>query len=346
MTGRFEPVTALLVAATRSGAVPAATIEVGSSEGRVWAEAIAAGERSPTHHDAIWDLASLTKVIATTSVAARLISRGRLSLDTRLAALLPDWPAARTHHLRVRDLLAHCAGLAAYEPLHLSRHGHEAFRRAIVDAPLCYAPRTRSVYSDLGFILLGQLLEALVGLSLDDQCAEADIADADWLGFGVPVHLHPRVVPTRGTTWHGTVHDENAAALGGVAGHAGLFGTVAAVGRFAQRMLRGWVEGDRAIGPAGLLRAFTRRSPVPGSSRALGWDTMLRTSSCGSRMSHRAVGHTGFTGTSLWIDPRQDLYVVLLTNRVAGTATEAETASLRRTVHEAVAEAWSRTVDR
>jgi CubicO group peptidase (beta-lactamase class C family) len=343
MTARFESVAALLAAATRSGAVPAAAIEVGSAEGPVWAAGAAAGVPSPAHCDAIWDLASLTKVIATTSLVARLVSRGRLSLDTQLQPLVPDWPAARTHDLRVRDLLAHCAGLAAYAPLHLHGGGREAFRRAIVRAPLGYVPRTRSVYSDLGFILLGHLLEAIAGTSLDAQCTEADLADADWLGFGVPERWHPRVAPTRGTTWHRTVHDENAAGLGGVAGHAGLFGTVAAVGRFAQRTLRGWMEGDPALGPAGLLRAFTRRSAVHGSSRALGWDTMLRTSSCGSRMSPRAVGHTGFTGTSLWIDPRQDLYVVLLTNRVAGTATDAETAALRRTVHDAVAHAWSGT---
>jgi CubicO group peptidase (beta-lactamase class C family) len=133
----------------------------------------------------------------------------------------------------------------------------------------------------------------------------------------------------------GEVHDENAAALGGVAGHAGLFGTVAAVGQFAALVLRTF-EATTALASPALMRVFATKTGVTGSSRALGWDTMLPTSSCGTRLSPSAIGHTGFTGTSLWIDPDRDLYVAFLTNRVHPTRQNEALARLRPRVHDAV----------
>jgi serine-type D-Ala-D-Ala carboxypeptidase len=168
------------------------------------------------------------------------------------------------------------------------------------------------------------------------------------LWYGVPAGQRPGTAPTEAETWRGRVlagfvHDANAAALGGVAGHAGLFGTAAAVGAFARWFLGLW-SGRVAMSwgiPAALAARFARRGDVPGSSRALAWDTMLPTSSCGTRLSATAIGHTGFTGTSLWIDPVRSVYVVLLTNRVhpAGGGTEGIRA-LRIAVHDAVMEGW------
>ena len=142
----------------------------------------------------------------------------------------------------------------------------------------------------------------------------------------------------RGRLLQGEVHDENAWALGGAAGHAGLFGTVAATGAFAREILHGLLGGSAFAAP-GTLRRFMRRSTVPGSSRALGWDTMVPTSSCGTRLSARAIGHTGFTGTSLWIDPAQNLYIVLLTNRVHPTRENNQLQAFRRTLHDAIVDA-------
>jgi CubicO group peptidase (beta-lactamase class C family) len=138
--------------------------------------------------------------------------------------------------------------------------------------------------------------------------------------------------PRRGRRLAGEVHDNYAAALGGVAGHAGLFGSAPAVGAFARAMLRAAIDGER------LVRLFTTRTTVPGSSRALGWDTMLPTSSCGERMTSAAFGHVGFTGTSLWVDPGRDRYFVLLTNRVFGGGTLEDMRTLRRSFHDALAD--------
>jgi CubicO group peptidase (beta-lactamase class C family) len=200
------------------------------------------------------------------------------------------------------------------------------------------------VYSDLGFILLGIVLEQVGGGSLADQFAtwRAAIGLTEPLDFQPPPEWHARTAFTehyesRGTPLQGVVHDQNTAALGGVAAHAGLFGTAAAVGAAARwwlARLRG--HDDSATGvSANAARIFTRRSIVPGSSRALGWDTMLPTSSCGTRMSPSAIGHTGFTGTSLWIDPDRDAYYVLLTNRVLASNTSDEIQRVRREFHEA-----------
>ena len=145
----------------------------------------------------------------------------------------------------------------------------------------------------------------------------------------------------RGRSLAGEVHDDNAAAMGGVAGHAGLFGSAAGVGDLARLVLRGLHGDETGLVPAWAIRAFARRSPIPGSSRALAWDTALPTSSSGRFLSPRAIGHTGFTGTSLWIDPLRDRYVVLLTNRVAGRATAADMAVIRRDVHDLLGAAWT-----
>ena len=238
--------------------------------------------------------------------------------------------------MTIADLLEHASGLTAYLPFFRDHHGRAEFERAICTLPLEYAPRTQSIYSDLGFMLLGFILEDVNRTPFAQQFEHYEAAALqsarEWRERTAPTELDL----WRGRLLQGEVHDENTWALGGAAGHAGLFGTAA-----ASAPSRGWCYGDlnggridRAHRDAGAVRAGNQR--VPGSSRALGWDTMLPTSSCGTRLSPRAIGHTGFTGTSLWIDPEQDLYIVLLTNRVHPTRENNAIQSVRRAFHDSV----------
>ncbi|MGE0043390.1 MAG: serine hydrolase domain-containing protein [Vicinamibacterales bacterium] len=332
----------LIDRALADGVASAATAEVGRSAGPVWTHAaghLAATRGAPrAAADTVFDLASLTKVLATTAIARELAGAGRLDLDAPVASLIPGWSGADRRAVTVADLLAHASGLPAHRPYYLTLRARPAFEGAICVEPLDYAPRSASVYSDLGFMLLGFVLEDAGGAPLDrqfDAWRARTIGEDREVRYGCPDAWRPRTAATEDDPWRarlltGEVHDENAWALGGVAAHAGLFGTAAATGLAA----RWWLELARRPDP--LTERFLRRSLVPGSSRALGWDTMLPTSSCGTRLSPAAIGHTGFTGTSVWIDPEQDLYVVLLTNRVHPTRAGEGIQALRRAFHDAV----------
>jgi CubicO group peptidase (beta-lactamase class C family) len=358
----FAKAAARLEAGVNAHAFPAACVEVGRCGQPLWRQAFGAMTYDPYDaaigDDTIFDLASLTKVIATTTLAMRAIDDGRLSLDEPVSARLPEWRGADRESVTVRDLLAHCSGLPAYLPFFHDHTGRVEFEPAICRIPLEYAPRSRAVYSDLGFILLGFILEDArrppgprgrmdPALSLSGQFGKvASFVTTEPLAFNPPRAWRPRIAPTeldpwRGRTLVGEVHDENAWALGGAAGHAGLFGTVAAVGAFARAVLH-TLAGERILAQPATLQEFARRrTEVPGSSRALGWDTMLPTSSCGTRLSPTAIGHTGFTGTSLWIDADRDLYVALLTNRVYPTRGNNLIRAMRPALHDDVVEAVS-----
>ena len=326
---------------------PAAAAEVGTGSQRLWQHATGRltfdAESPPATLDTIFDLASLTKVIATTTLAMRHVDAGLTPLDLPVAAVLPSWRGDDRQTVTVRDLLAHAAGLTAHLPFYRDHVGRAEFEPAIGRLPLEYVPRTRSIYSDLGFILLGFILTDRhpKRVGIEDQF-QAIAARRGWgdLRFRPPAVWRPRTAPTeldpwRGRTLTGEVHDENAWALGGVAGHAGLFGTAGAVGRFARDVLASFA-GNGPLASASTFGAFRTRTAVPGSSRALGWDTMLPTSSCGTRLSAAAIGHTGFTGTSLWIDPDADRYVVLLTNRVHPSRRNEAILAVRPSFHDAV----------
>jgi CubicO group peptidase (beta-lactamase class C family) len=338
----------VLERARRAQAFSAVSAEVGRSSGALWIYAggtLGFAPHSPAvSHDTIFDLASLTKVLSATAVALQLVSRGRLDLESPVAAVVPDWTGADRAAVRVRDLLEHSSGLPAYRDYFRRFTQRDGLVTAAVSEPLEYAPRTKSVYSDLGFIVLSVALESTGGGSLDSQFNEwrARVGIDEPLSYRPPLEWAKRTAMTEADEWRGRVlqgevHDENAAVLGGVAAHAGLFGTVAAVGSAARwwlDRLRGFDDEATDI-PASLARAFAERSTVAGSSRALGWDTMLPTSSCGTRMSARAIGHTGFTGTSLWLDPDLDAYFVLLTNRVHPTRKNEAIQPVRRAFHDA-----------
>ncbi|MGE3519735.1 MAG: serine hydrolase domain-containing protein [Vicinamibacterales bacterium] len=337
---------------------PAAAVEVGSSAGPLWQQALGtltfdAGSE-PASLETIFDLASLTKPLATTCVALDLITSGRWALDDRVAAHAAEWRGADRASASLADLLEHSAGLSA-RLIDVPPTTPREFEHEISTMPLDYAPRSRSVYSDLGFILLGFCAARTAGSALPTLAmdvlnrlrASVDPAHGAWFGAHVPPPLKARTAPTmplaedrRGRLLVGEVHDSYAALLGGFAGHAGLFGTAAGVGVLARVWLRA-ARGDRALpdplAPHMVARAL-RKSRVPGSSRALGWDTMLPTSSCGTRLSSTAFGHVGFTGTSLWIDPIRDRYFVLLTNRACGGGSPDDMQRVRRAFHDTVAD--------
>lgn len=356
----FEHAATLLERGVNDHAFPAACAEVGRLAGPLWRQAFGAMTYDPYDHaitdDTVFDLASLTKAIATTTLVMRALDEGVLALDEPVSARLGEWRGTDRHGVTVRDLLTHCSGLPAYLPFFRDHTRRVEFEPAICRTPLEYEPRSRAVYSDLGFILLGFILEDVrspsrapgrldPAASLSSQFGRvASFISPEPLAFNPPRAWRPRTAPTeldvwRGRTLTGEVHDENAWALGGAAGHAGLFGTAAAVGAFARALLHN-IAGDRVLAQPAIVQEFIRRrTDVPGSSRALGWDTMLPTSSCGARLSSTAIGHTGFTGTSLWIDWERDLYVVLLTNRVHPTRENNRIRAIRPAFHDAVIEA-------
>ena len=315
---------------------PGAVVEVGRTNGAI--ATIVAGRQTydtsspPVDARTIYDLASLTKVLSTAALMADELATGRIKLNDRVRHWIPSWTGEDRQVVTIRDLLEHASGLPAHRPYHESKQGRAAFELAICEEPLAYTPRTQSIYSDLGFLLLGFALEDAAGAPLNRQFAAwserelgADVEISYWPG----PHWYDRAAPTENTPSgeerRGNVHDEMTEALGGVAAHAGLFGTAAAVGLCAQWWMRS---------PA--LEQFSTKSVVPGSSRALAWDTMLPTSSCGTKLSASAIGHTGFTGTSLWIDAANDLYVVILSNRVHPTRHHEGIRDVRRALHDAI----------
>jgi CubicO group peptidase (beta-lactamase class C family) len=328
---------------------PAAAMEVGSSSGVLWTDALGTRTFDDAAHVTLetpFDLASLTKAIATTTIVMELARTGAVRLEETVAGSFSEWRGRDRENVTLQDLLEHASGLAA-RLLDRPPKGRREFEHDICTTRLEYEPRSQSLYSDLGFILLGFLVADRTRTPFEtmfrDLIARLDAGAGD-VRFG-PVAGAAPTLPMegdlrRGRTLAGEVHDNYAAALGGVAGHAGLFGTAHAVGVFARIMLRA-ARGDSSA-PAPwtpqLVARFTTKSAVAGSSRALGWDTMLTTSSCGTRMSSRAFGHVGFTGTSLWIDPARDRYYVLLTNRACGGGTIDQMREVRRAFHDAAAQ--------
>ncbi len=327
---------------------PCTAVEAGRRAGALWRQAFGRLTYLPDAPHAIdrtiFDLASLTKVIATTSLAMRTVDAGRLTLDAMVAEYLSGWRGQDREAVTIRDLLEHASGLTAYLPFFRDHHGREEFERAICTLPLEYSPRTRSIYSDLGFMLLGFILEDLNGRALAVQFEDmARDIGADDLRFNPPREWRDRTAPTeldlwRGRLLQGEVHDENAWVLGGAAGHTGLFGSAIAVGAFARAMLAS-LYGSPVLADPSTVAAFMVRSDVPGSCRVLGWERASPPASCGMRMSSSAIGHTGFTGTSLWIDPEQDLYVVLLTNRVHPVRDNNAIRTVRPRLHDALVDA-------
>jgi len=302
---------------------------------------------SPTpDENTLWDLASLTKVIGTTTAVMQLWDRGLIKLDERVQHYLPEFTGPHKELVTVRDLLTHSSGLPAWRPLYKEATSPAAAIALVYTTPLDTLPGVRMVYSDLGAILLGKLVERVSGQPLDQYLAAHVFGPLGMTStrFRPPASWLSRIAPTERDPWRGRlirgeVHDENAYALGGVSGHAGLFSSAHDLARFAQMYLhRGELGGVRIVSAAA-VDTFTRVQNMAFSNRALGWEVPNGTNSAGHLLSNRAFGHTGFTGTSIWIDPQQDLFIILLTNRVDPTRDNPREGPVRVHLADAVARA-------
>lgn len=297
----------------------------------------------PVAPETVFDLASVSKVVATATAAAVLYKRGKLRLDDCVADLAPQFGTndLRRYDVTVRHLLIHTSGLPAYVRLFEHAHNREELLAAAYSTPLEADPGARTEYSDIGFIILGDILERIAGEPLDRFCRRNifDPLGLKQTRFCPPADSRDLIPATRDDrdfrhkVVQGEVNDENAWVMGGVAGHAGVFSTAAEVVEFAQCWLRG---GSPILKPE-TVAEFTRQQP--GTSRALGWDRPTPPSSSGRYFSPLAYGHLGYTGTSLWIDPARELAVVLLTNRTWPDAKNQAIKQVRPRFHDAVVEA-------
>jgi CubicO group peptidase (beta-lactamase class C family) len=298
----------------------------------------------------IFDLASLTKVVSTTTMAMILYERGLLDLEAAVTAIVPEFAGglgdndSRRGEVTVRMLLAHSSGLPAYEKLFLRAKTREDLLQAAFTTPLAAAPGARAEYSDIGFIVLGVVLERLADESLDLfwqreifgplGMTHTTLNPAPALRDSIPPTADDRTFRHR--IIQGEVQDENASVLGGIAGHAGLFSTAEDLAIFAHAML----NGGYPILRSSTIELFSRREPAPeGTSRALGWDTPSAPSQSGKYFAPRSFGHLGYTGTSLWIDPERQLSISLLANRTWPDCQNQAIKQLRPAFHDAVIEA-------
>jgi len=296
--------------------------------------------------ESIFDIASLTKVVATTSMAMLLHERGMLDLDSYLIGTLPEFAVAddRRDQVTFRMLLAHSSGLPAWVPLYKKAKNRANILQAAAEVAVASDPGSRAEYSDIGFILLGEALEQISGCPMDSFC-DLDIfkrLEMESTCFNPNKKMKAQIVPSangqeiRNRVIQGEVHDENAFMMGGVAGHAGLFSGAGDLAKFAHCLLCG---GAPLFKPD-TVELFTHRQESPaGTSRALGWDTPSKPSQSGQYFYPGSYGHLGYTGTSLWIDPERELSVTLLTNRTWPDSKNQAIKALRPRFHDAVIEA-------
>lgn len=354
----------VVAGAVGSGRIPGAVVILGRGEGTLLGP-FTFGMRAllpqpePMTADTIFDMASLTKVLATAAVAMALVDRGALRLGAPVAEYLPEWAECGEHRAQVRifHLLTHTSGLPAWRALYEGcedgpqqqrrQRCRALMERRLLETPLEAPPGERVVYSCLGYILLGLVLERLGGEPLDGMARRLifDPLGMETARFAPPAEEASRCAATeycarRRRIVRGEVHDENAYFFGGVAGNAGLFASAWDVARFASMMLgKGTLESCRVLSPAGVEAMTANRTPGLNEARGLGWAIKGSSldSSAGDLLSAAAYGHTGFTGTSLWIDPVRSLYCVLLTNRVHPSRLNEAHLALRPAFHNAVA---------
>jgi CubicO group peptidase (beta-lactamase class C family) len=292
----------------------------------------------------VFDLASVSKVVATTSMAMILYQRGLLDLETPVVAIVPEFAGedSRRREVTVHMLLAHSSGLPAYEKLFLKAKTKADLLAAAFTTPLAADPGKKAEYSDVGFINLGVALERIADETLDRFCQREVFGPLGMARttYNPPTSWRGSIPPTaddrdfRHRIIQGEVQDENASVLGGVAGHAGLFATAQDLATFPWVMLHGGLVRPET------LALFTRRETSPaGTSRALGWDTPSAPSQSGKYFSPDSFGHLGYTGTSLWIDPQRQLSVALLTNRTWPDCSNQAIRQVRPRFHDAIIEA-------
>jgi CubicO group peptidase (beta-lactamase class C family) len=349
---RFANVVSLLDSSVAEGVFPGAVLLVGHEGRVVFSTAVGRygiGDRRSVSDSTVYDLASVTKVLGLACATLMLTAEGKLDLDRPVAEYLPRFRGPMKDQVAVRHLLTHTSGLTAWRPFHLETQTRAEAIDSILAAELEFVPGTRYLYSDLGAITLTLIVESVAGESID-RLLERRVyrpLGMDWTRYRPPAQWIDRIAPTEDDPWRGRVvrgevHDENTVRLGGVSGHAGLFSIAPDLARYAQWMLDGYhgrlaPSSEPYVTPE-LVRMFVTRQPGPdGAVRALGWDTpSAEGSSAGSLMSRNSFGHTGFTGTSIWIDPERELYVILLTNRVHPSRENREIGKVRPLVADAV----------
>lgn len=342
-----DSVRTVLTKAVADSAFPGAVAVIGNRAGitdTFGAGRLDANDATQPSSRTIYDLASLTKVIATTTLMLLLVDQGKVSLDSPVARYLNEWKGPRTADISIRQLLTHTSGLAAWRPFYKEAADRAEARAQLMlvgpDAP----PGTRYLYSDMNFMLLGMVAERVTGVSLDRAfltmvAQPLKLADTRFLPDSA---LRSRIAPTEFDPWRqrqlrGEVHDENASRFEGVSGHAGLFATGDDLARVARFWLNGGVLDGVRLASARSVAQFTRVQDTLISRRALGWETPSGANSAGKRLSVKAFGHTGFTGTSIWMDPARDLFVILLTNRVNPTRENRKIGGVRTALVDAVA---------
>jgi CubicO group peptidase (beta-lactamase class C family) len=341
-----DSIGAILRAGVRDSAFPGAIAVVGNASGVLftstagqidWAPSQAPSDRT------LWDMASLTKVIGLTTAMMLLVEAGQVDLESPVQRYIAEFQGRGKDAVTVRHLLTHSSGLPAWRPLYKEAEGPAAALALAIATPLDTTPGLRMVYSDLGAIILGELVVRVSGQPFDAFLRDRVFGPLGMREtmFRPSPSLRERIAPTEVDPWRqrhlrGEVHDENAFALGGVSAHAGLFSTARDLTMIARMFLGGgMLDGIRFLSTATIDR-FTAVQDTVLSHRALGWETPNGTNSAGRLMSRRSFGHTGFTGTSFWVDRDRGVFVILLTNRVNPTRERRQIGAIRIAVSDAV----------
>lgn len=367
----FHPVEDAFKEAVAQGVFPGAVVLVGKGDEIVFERAFGCRsmvpEKAPMQLETIFDLASLTKPLATTTAVMLLVREKKIRLEDRVTRFFPNFGVFGKTHVTFRHLLAHCSGLPAWKPYYedivkgekegkinfvVSRAAKSYVFEQIHREKSVSPPGTQSLYSDLGFMLLGEVVEEVTGWTLDRYCQDkvfkpmglrsTSFVDLTQLRTRRLLPVQDMIAPTEHCPWRkkilcGEVHDDNAYAMGGVAGHAGLFSSARDIHLFLTCLMRSY-RGEDPFLPAPVVKEFlTRDESVQGSNYALGWDTpSAENSSSGSYFSPHSVGHLGFTGTSIWWDLEKDRHVVLLSNRIHPSRSSDKIKAFRPYIHDLI----------
>jgi len=359
----LKPAFNVIEKAIADRAFPGATLAVGY-RGKLSVHAFGQQKydaKSPAvNADTMYDIASLTKVVVTTTLVEKLVEGdfpSPLNLDAPIERYLPEWPKGPQpewrHKVTVRNLMTHTSGLPPFKEYWRTSTSKQETLRRIFAEPLEYEPGTKVVYSDLGIILMAEIIQRLTGKPLDALANENIFGPLEMKHsmYNPPRAIWPEIAPTefdsqlRHRMLQGEVHDENAFAIGGVSGHAGVFSTAGDLAVFCQMLLNGGVYAHQRILKRSTISEFTAPQPLAQNTRTLGWVVPTEGSSSGHYFSPHSYGHTGFTGTTIWIDPDRQLFVVLLTNRVHPTRENHKIAEVRPAVHDAVMKALGLAVE-
>jgi len=354
---QLQPAFDVLEKAIANKAFPGATLAVGY-RGKVSVHAFGKlsyeAKSAATAPGTMYDIASLTKVVATTTLVAKLAEGDfavPLDLDAKIERYLPEWASGPNaewrHRVTVRHLLTHTSGLPPFKEYWRTSKNKQDTLTKIFAEPLEYEPGTKEVYSDLGIILMAETIERLTGRTLDDLAGTYIFSPLGMNNtmYQPPKKSWPQIAPTeidnnlRHRLVQGEVHDENAFAIGGVSGHAGVFSTAPDLAAFCQMLLNGGVYAHQRILRRATIAQFTTPQQLSGGTRTLGWAVPTEGGSSGHYFSAQSFGHTGFTGTSIWIDSDRQLFVVLLTNRVHPTRENTKIQQVRPALHDAVMQA-------